>query len=73
MVDFDLTKMDYWLRIGSSIENYNCEMALQSDDSGEAVIIRTKDNKHAGSQTELAVDKKAARMIVNYLQTIFDL
>ena len=73
MVDFDLTTMESELIIRSSIDNYKCSMKIQGDDSGEAVLIRTMDTKGNGQETQLALDKKAARLVVNFLQTYFEL
>ena len=73
MVDFDLTKMESELIIRSSCIDYKCGMHVQGDDSGEAVLIRTMDTKGNGKETQLALDKKAARLVITFLQTYFDL
>lgn len=73
MVDFDLTTMECELIIRSSIDNYKCAMNLRGDDSGDAVIVQTMDTQGNGKETQLALDKKAARLVVNFLQTYFDL
>lgn len=73
MVDFDLTKMESELILQSSTDNYKCGMNIHGDDSGEAVIVRTIDSRGNGYETQLAINKKAARLVVNFLQTYFEL
>lgn len=73
MIDFDLTTLESELTIRSSITNYKCEINMRGEDSGDAVIVRTMDTQGNGKETQLLLDKKAARLVINFLQTYFEL
>ena len=77
MIDLDLVDVGSKLEITASANDEFKASAqfiqyLHRCDKGWAILLRCMKN---GDQTgiDIAIDRKAAKMIINYLQTIYEL
>ena len=74
MVDLDyLDRIDYQLRVGSTYVDNNTELIVSGDDGDKAVSFLIRDTENHGNAKVVIADKKAARMVVDFLRTYFEL
>lgn len=72
MIDLDLVEVGSKLTITTVDSNVETRIefaATHNADKGYAVLLRATD----GQDVSAAIDRKAAKMIINYLQTIYEL
>lgn len=80
MIDLDMVDVGSKLEITAN-ENEKPKasaqfiQALHRCDKGWAILLRASDEEAGGSGqvVDIAIDRKAAKMIINYLQTIYEL
>lgn len=74
MVDLDyIDKIDYQLRVASTFMNNETELFVSADYDDKAVVFTTRNTENKENTLTVVADKKAAKMIVDFLKNYFDL
>lgn len=78
MIDLDLVDVGSKLTITTTNGEVGCRAefyAGHNADKGYAILLRASDDTVGGKGdvVDVAIDRKAARLVVNFLQTYFDL
>lgn len=78
MVDLDSVDVASKLTIKTTNEVVGCRAefsATHNADKGYAILLRAMEDTagDSGQVLDIAIDRKAAKMIINYLQTIYEL
>lgn len=74
MIDLDyLDRIDYQLRVGCVYTDNDTELLVSADGTDKAVMFTIRETADKDKTHTVVADKKAARLIVNFLQTYFDL
>lgn len=74
MVDLDyIDKIDYQLRVASTFMNNETELFVSADCDDKAVVFTTRNTENKENMLTVVADKKAAKMIVDFLNNYFDL
>ena len=74
MVDLDyIDKIDYQLRVASTFTDNETELFVSADCGDKAVVFTTRNTENKENMLTVVADKKAAKMIVDFLNNYFDL
>lgn len=78
MVDLDLVEVGSKLEINTTDGEIKCRVdfyAAHNADKGYAILLRATNDTAGGKGdvVDVAIDRKAARLVVNFLQTYFEL
>lgn len=74
MVDLDyIDRIDFQLRVASTYMDNETELLLSADDGDKAAVFTIRGTEDKSKCLSVVADKKAARLVVNFFQTYFDL